>query len=454
MSSPAKAQAPEKSRLTVIEDAVCVRCGCACDDITLVAQDDRIREARNACELGDRWLLADHQSSFPLCRIDGQEATIEEGVERAARVLLAAKYPLVYGLADTTCEAQRVAVGIADWIGGTVDTPTSHSHGPWGVAFQGVGEVTSSLGEIANRGDLVIFWGSNPVVTHPRHLSRYSLEPQGMFLPGGQQDRTCVVVDVRATETAELADLFICIEPGKDFEALWILRGLAQGTDFDGADVLAATGVPLATWQDLMARMKQARFGVILFGMGLTATSGKHLNSEAMLALVKDMNAYTRFVARPMRERGNIAGADNVLSWRTGFPFGVNLSRGYPRFNPGEYTAMEMLSRCEADAALIVGADPASESGPLAQARLTEIPTVVLSPTDTATARGAGVWFATAEYSIFAEGTVYRMDDVPLPLRPALANSRPSDFDVLSAIERRVCELKRVGSALNADDSV
>jgi formylmethanofuran dehydrogenase subunit B len=454
MSSPAKAHAPEKSRLTVIEDAVCVRCGCACDDIILVAAGNRIREARNACELGDRWLRADHQSSLPICQIDGQAATIEDGLERAAQLLVAAKYPLVYGLADTTCEAQRVAVGIADWIGGTVDTPTSHSHGPWGVAFQGVGEVTSSLGEIANRGDLVIFWGSNPVVTHPRHLSRYSLEPQGMFLPGGREDRTCVVVDVRETETASLADLFIRIEPGKDFEALWILRGLAAGTQFDEADVLAATGVPLATWQDLMARMKQARFGVMLFGMGLTATSGKHLNSEALLALVKDMNAYTRFVAKPMRERGNIAAADNVLSWRTGFPFGVNLSRGCPRFNPGEYTAIEMLARREADAALVVAADPASEFGPLARGWLAEIPTVVLSPDATATARAASVWFATAEYSIFAGGTVYRMDDVPLPLRPALASSRPSDFDVLAAIERRICELKQVGPALQPDDSV
>lgn len=120
-------------------------------------------------------------------------------------------------------------MGIADWIGGTVDTTTSFDHGPSGVSFQGVGEVTCSLGEIANRGDLIIFWGSNPADTHPRHFSKYSLLPAGMFVPGGRQDRTCVLIDVHQTKSAESADIFLQIKPGKDFEALWILC-LSSGT--------------------------------------------------------------------------------------------------------------------------------------------------------------------------------------------------------------------------------
>ena len=58
--------------------------------------------------------------------------------------------------------------------------------------------------------------------------------------------------------------------------------------------------------------------------MGLTMTRGKHCNSEALLALTRDMNAYTRFVAKPNRGHGNVTGADNVVAWRTGYPFGVN----------------------------------------------------------------------------------------------------------------------------------
>src|SRR5438132_7576829 len=44
-------------------------------------------------------------------------------------------------------------------------------------------------------------------------------------------------------------------------------------------------------------------------------------------------NEFTRFYAKPMRGHGNVTGADNVVSWQTGYPFGVSLHRGYPRLD-------------------------------------------------------------------------------------------------------------------------
>ena len=144
-----------------------------------------------------------------------------------------------------------MAVSIGDWIGGCVDTTTSVCHGPSGIAFQDVGEVTCTLGEIKNRGDLIIFWGSNPAESHPRHFTKYSLMPKGTYLPRGRKDRYCVLVDVRKTKSARAADLFIQIKPRKDFEALWALRALAKGVELDPEVVEAETGVPLATFQAL-----------------------------------------------------------------------------------------------------------------------------------------------------------------------------------------------------------
>lgn len=431
----------------MIADAPCTACSCVCDDIILSVAGEQIVAAEHACARGEQWFLRPRAADLPACRIRGQAASLDEGIERTARLLTEARYPLVYGLSQMACEAQRVAVAIADWIGGNLDTPTSVTHGPTGVAFQGVGEVTCSLGEIANRGDLVIFWGANPAESHPRHLSRYSLFPHGMFVPRGRADRTCIVVDPRNTETAREADVHLRIAPGADFEALWILRALAAGIEPDAARVVQETGIELAVWQDLMARMKAARFGVILFGRGLTTTRGQHLNCEAVLALVRDMNAYTRFVAKSLREPGNATGADSVVTWTTGYPFGVNLSRGYPRFNPGEFTANEMLARGEVDAAFLITAEPNSDFSPAARAHLATIPTVALEHEPTAANETTEVAFLTATPGIHTAGTVYRMDDVPLPLRPALASTYPSDLEVLSRVETRVRELARAPGA-------
>ena len=431
------------SELKIVTDATCTFCGCVCDDIDLHVKGNQIIEAKRACVLGKAWFLNHEVEDRPACLINGQPASVADGVERAAQILANAKYPLVYGLSDTTIESQRVAVAIADWIGANVDTTTSVCHGPSGMAFQGVGEVTCSLGEVRNRADFVMFWGSNPAESHPRHFQRYSLMPTGTFIPRGRKDRTCVIVDVRKTKSAKAADIFIQIKPRKDFEALWTLRALARGLELDPQVVEDETGLPLSTWQDLMARMKAAKFGVIFFGMGVTMTRGKHANSEALLSLTRDMNAFTRFTCKPNRGHGNVTGADNVVSWRTGYPFGVNLGRGYPRFNPGEYTSSDVLARGEADAAMIIASDPMANFSQPAREHLKTIPYVALDPKETPTTKHAAVAFTVATYGINVPGTVYRMDDVPIPLRPAFDSPFPSDLMILRGIEKRVKELKR-----------
>ena len=63
-----------------------------------------------------------------------------------------------------------------------------------------------------------------------------------------------------------------------------------------------------------------------------------------------------------MRGHGNVTGADVVMRWSTGYPFGVNLSRGYPRFSPGEFSTIDVLVRGDNDAALILDRDPELES--------------------------------------------------------------------------------------------
>ncbi|MFP6762633.1 MAG: formylmethanofuran dehydrogenase subunit B, partial [Planctomycetaceae bacterium] len=224
-----------------------------------------------------------------------------------------------------------------------------------------------------------------------------------------------------------------------DFELCWAMRALAKGIDVN-PDIEDKTGIPLDQLRDVVERMKQAKFGVILFGMGLTMTRGKHLNSEAVLALTRDLNQYTRWSAKPMRGHGNVTGADNVVTWSTGYPFGVNLGRGYPRFNPGEFTSSDLLARREADAALIIASDPMSNFSQPARDHLADINTVVLDPKLSETARVATVAFTTATYGINVPGTVYRMDDVPIPLRPAFESPYRSDYEVLKAIETRIRE--------------
>jgi len=425
--------------LKVVKHATCTFCGCVCDDmdLTVDVEQKRITKAENACILGKAWFREHGIEQRPFALIGGREATTAEGIEQAAQILARARFPLIYGLSDTTCEAQRVAVAIADMLGGTVDTTTSVCHGPSGIAFQGVGESTASLGEIKNRADMVVFWGGNPAEAHPRLFSRYAVTPKGMYIPNGRKDRTVVLVDVRRTLSTPVADIFVRVKPRSDFEVLWALRALVKGRKVDPS-IERRTGVSLAVLEDLVARMKSCRFGAFLFGMGLTMNRGRHFNSGALLALATDLNEFTHWVAKPVRGHGNVTGADNVLAWQTGFPFGVNFSRGYPRFNPGEFTTVDLLARGEADAVLILASDPAANFPKAAIEHLKRIPVITLDPKTTLTSQLARVAFTTATYGINVAGTVYRMDDVAITLRPAFESPYPSDEQILTGIQDRV----------------
>ena len=83
-----------------------------------------------------------------------------------------------------------------------------------------------------------------------------------------------------------------------------------------------------------------------------------------------------------------------------------------------------------------------SDLPPAAREHLERIPSIVLDPSNTLTTRTATVVFHTATYGINTPGTVYRMDDVPIPLRPAFDSPLPTDEHVLRRIECHVRELK------------
>jgi formylmethanofuran dehydrogenase subunit B len=418
-----------------IDNVACTICGCVCDDLRIIVQGERVVSAEGACHLAEPWYLSQGTRQPPVAEIHGQPAEFESALDRAADILRAARAPLIYGLSRSNTEGQQAAIALADQVGAIIDTTASLGHAPAILALQEAGESTCTLGEVRNRADLVIFWGSNPVESHPRHFERYSADPPGEFLSGGRKDRTIAVVDVRPTASSAMADVFLQVEPGRDFEVLWTLRGLIHGQEPELGTVLGAS---LDALRDLAQRMKTCRCGIMFFGLGLSRTHLGHRSVEALLRLVTDLNAFTRFYARRMRVSADVAGADSVLAWQTGYPFSVSLARGYPRFNPGEFTAHDLLLRGEVDACLLVGSFGVRRFAPPAIANLQRIPTIVLDPPTMESLTPPTVRFTTAIPGVHVPGTAYRMDEVPIPLRTILSTPYPSDADVLQAMGERL----------------
>ena len=407
---------------TTIDHATCLACGCLCDDITLTVQLGRIVEAERACPLGRPWFLAPRPGEgLPAATIDGHPCDLDAALDRAAAILRSSRAPVIWGLAGATIEAQRIAVAIADRLGAVIDPSGSY---PGRLrAFQRIGQVSSTLGEVKDRADVVVYWGVDPLATHPRLGERVSLHPKSRFLPDGRADRTLIVVDHRDTPSTRLADLHVPIPPDQRVPALWTLRALAQKLPID----------PTPDVHHLAEALSQARFGALFFD-----PSADTYEIEAILILVRDLNQGRRFVALALGEPGNAHGAEATLAWQSGFPAAVDFAPGHPRYLPGDATLASRLASRSIDAALIVMDHPPEDLAPA----LRSIPTIRIAPGATRPDRSSVVAIDVCRPSIEEAGTIARFDGVTLPLRAAQIPALPTDRSVLEGIRRRLDDAK------------
>ncbi len=489
----------------VIKSVVCPICGCLCDDLEVTVENNEIVKMKNGCAQCEAKMVHGYKSDErilkPLIRKDGKlvPVSMDEAVHKAAQILTDAKYPLLFGWSSSTCEAQRIGVQLAEELGSALDNCCSVCHGPSVMATQEIGIPSCTLGQIRHRADLIVYWACDPWSSHPRHLERYTSFTDGRFedsewksylekLKGTQsqkkveaasrrivdgykatpppqaytvdappqtmqkEGRKLIVVDVRKTMTAEAADYFIQVQPNKDYEVFDALRCLVNDQELD---VDTVGGVPVDYLKEVTDAMVNCNFGAIFFGLGLTQSAGRFRNIETAIALTRDLNRKTKFVISPMRGHFNVTGANVVFAWTTGYPYAIDFSQGYPQFNPGEFTAIDLLRRGENDATLVISSDPGANFPKVAMQNMMKHPLITINPDMNAISRLGDVVFPTQWCGIEYAGSAYRMDHVPIMLRkvveppPGILN----DEELLKRIldEVRAIKAKNPETETNAE---
>ncbi len=426
-------------------DVPCPFCGCLCDDVFVTVENNRIIGVENCCTLGNAKFLSKKRLKHPIMRKNGKwvEVTYEEAIDETARILSDAMRPLLYGWSGTIGEAQVVGVHLAEEIGALIDSTTSVCHNPSILAIQEVGHPGCTLGQVKNRADLVVYWGCNPIEAHPRHMSRYTTYADGYFIDNTASDRTVIVVDIRRSEGAKVADEFVQVKPGGDYLVLSALRAMVRGK----SDVVpeSVAGVKKVQLQRVADLMMKAKFGAVFFGLGITMSRGKYKNVRNAIELVSELNRRTKFTISAMRGHFNVYGFNEVLTWMAGYPFAVDFSRGIAFYNPGETTVIDLLERREPDACLVVASDPGAHFPKSTIEHMAAIPTVQIDPCVNATTALCQVQIPVAITGIEVAGTAYRMDGVPIRMKKVLETEFPTDQEILERIVIRIREIRADG---------
>jgi formylmethanofuran dehydrogenase subunit B len=276
---------------------------------------------------------------------------------------------------------------------------------------------------VANRSDLVVFWFCDPETSHPRLLERLSRS--------GGRKRQIVVIDEFANNSANKADNFLKVSRDQAAAVVAVLRAVLKGLLLDAELVRSGTGLELSQLQSLADKLRSANYGSIFFGQ-TTADSSFDPVTDSLSLMVRELNNLTRFVGIKLRSDANAQGAEDVLAWSSGYPFAINHSLGFPRFNWLEHSAETVLRRRECDAVLFAtGADlPQSLAGLSRNSRefLGTIPTIALSPIVNFPST---VSIQVSTPGLDGDGEFCRFDGVSLPLK---ADSTQSSGSVDSEI--------------------
>lgn len=271
-------------------------------------------------------------------RIAGHVAPLEAAVQEAARILHAARCPLIAGLAADVAGVS-VAIDLARRLSGVADHCESAALLRDLSVMRRNGWIVTTPMEARARADVVVLVG-----------------------PG---------VESAAREQGVLMDLLrpeksvfrLCPDGGTHdlIAQLSLLRMRLSGRSADGPEQVVRCAEALVG----------ARYAVVVW-------SALHLSEpviESLCGLVEALNAKSRAAGLPIPPPANAMGASQVCAWLTGYPLPVGFVGNVPEHDPWRFTAARMIDSGEADAVLWIAA-----LGPGPPARRTTAPMIVLAP--------------------------------------------------------------------------
>jgi formylmethanofuran dehydrogenase subunit B len=456
VDDPSQAAAGPLNR-AVHRDIVSPFCALTCDDLQVTVENNRIAAVEGGCDFCKERFLTANDDQRPTASVHGNLAALDSAIRAAADELAGASSPLIVGLERLTCEAQSLAVSLADRLGATIDTWGSLAATSRGTPLQRYGESTCTLGELRDRADFVLFWGRRDYAVAAHFVERFlhSGRHGKETLRNTNRPYIVLVEEQTAEETANcltgrvpvstFADHVIRITPRSTADAVCIARAILREVQLNTDVAERTTGVSLGKWQRLIERCKQCRYGVVCTAYDDFLMYDDREAIAATHQLAVELSEHTRFALLNCCGAGNAVGAEQLLAWRTGFPNSINLAAGHPRFGPREFTIDQLLARGEVDAILTFDTMLWATLSEAALRTIARIPVVVVNPAfDGAVAdyvrEQSARWieFNAAMPGLQAGGTWFRFDGVPLPLRRVVSSLLPTAEQILQLLIARL----------------
>ncbi len=404
-----------------LSNVTCPFCGLACDDLTLAKSALGLSVMKNGCaiaatsfrELGS----SDALKAAP--RLSGRATTLNHAIAAAANILADAKAPLITGF-GTDVGGARATLALADRIGAVVDHMNMPAKLHNLLTLQNGGWITTTLAEVKNRADFILFIGAGVLQRFPRFLERVVWPKDAMFVDPGSTRKIVFLGDIEnLSVTSSFPITRLHCENSALPRIVPALRALVNGQPL-GATQFAPSDQQCL--QALAQQMRQARYGVIVWVAPDFDFPHGELTIQTIAEMIKDLNRTTRFAGLPLGGSDGDFSANGTQTWQTGFPMRSRYAKNGLDYDPHRHSSDALIAANEIDALLWISSFNGSRTAPH-----TDIPSIVLGTPNMKFKREPDVFIPIATPGIHHAGHFIRADKVVvMRLNQLIENNLPS----------------------------
>lgn len=418
-----------KTATAITRDVTCPFCGILCDDLVIQNQDEKLKILENGCPKAIASFEKEVPENSP--KIKGKKVTLDEAIDAICRILKKSHTPLIAGL-GTDAGGIRQVMHLADKTGAVVD----HMHGNGLIrntlVLQDLGWIMTTMSEIRNRADLIIFAGTD-TTNYPRFFERAIWNKQSMFNLKNDKRQIVYIGDKLNTKAGinpngKRPTVLNC-KTEQIGEIISSLHALVTGATIDVKEI---AGIKIKTLETLAEQMKSAKYGVIVWSPGELDIPHAELTIQNFCEIVKYLTRITRFAGFSLAGNDGATTANSVCAWQSGYPLRVNFNKGYPDYDAHRYSTRNVLKNKEVDSLIWISSFTSDINSPRAS-----IPTIVLGTPDTKLNFKPDVFIPVSTPGVDHTGQLFRTDSVvALPLKQV----RQSPYSSVDSILKQVIE--------------
>lgn len=406
-------------------------CGIGSDDLTVEVAGVHVHIRENgdqAATLGFETPIIDTEP-----RIGGQSVPIKRAIEDAAELLRKAQLPVFSGF-GTDVRDTRAALSLIDRCRGIFDQMRAEGGLRNLLVLSDSGWVATTLGELKNRMDVLVIFGSDIESHFPRFFERLVWVDHALFCENTSQREIIIIGpspsgSATSSPNGQAAQIIPCDQ--KDLpEVAATLSALAQGVEIRADKV---RGVSLSMLRDVVSRLEKSRYGVVTWVAGQLCFPHAELTVQQLCRMVSVLNKKTRCAILPLGGQEGDRTASQVASWISGYPTRVSYARGYPEYDPYHNGTERLLASGEAD--LLVWVSSLSLTPP----PVTSVPTIVIGRSGMVFEKEPDIFIPVGVPGVDFAGHSYRCDSVvAFPLYSLRDSPLPRAATILQAIEEEL----------------